>query len=188
MPTLKRLTGTGAAGIFVTGDKFKQTNHVTPLKEQIDLWMAGDLCRNRYVGGSMTYDLDATTTGTFDLKPWIPFGVDNRSNRLSGFSDANGAVLVVQVRFLVQVSDAGITVTPKVYDITAAALATTSGGVACSAIADDYAGTNQQQTLALTLPNAHHYFKPQVTIAGAGVATGEYVRATAVFDCYVALP
>lgn len=187
--TLARLTGAGTGGDFKTSaplDKFTRARGQL-VKDQIDLLLAGDLGRNRFAGGGQQIDLDAGATGTFDLMPWIPIGIDNRGNRLSGFSDANGAVLVVQFRFLLRVSNVAITVTPKIYDITAAALATTSGAAACAATDEDYSGLNQQQTLALTLPNAHHYFSPRVTVGGTP-AVGYSIRGTVIYDCYVALP
>lgn len=187
--TLGRLTGTGSGGDLAATAPFDKFNRARGqvVKETLDVLMAGDLGRNRFVGGGQAFDLDGSATGTLDLQPWVPFGIDNRGNRLSDFSDANGASLIVQVRFLLWVSNGAINVTPKIYDITAAALATTSGGAACAATSIDYGGTNQQQTLTLTLPNAHHYFKPQLTIAGTP-DSGYLVRGTAIYDCYVALP
>lgn len=181
---LKRLAGGGTAGAFVDGDQFKLTPHIKPLKDDLDLLLLGAIARNKYAGGMQAFAIDASANGTFDLSPWFPIEIDNQGSQLSGFTDANSATLVVQFRFMVRVSNAGITVTPRVYDITAAAAATTSGAAACSATNDDYSGTNQQQTLALTLPNAKHKFKPQITIAGTPAA-GYQAWGVAVFDCYV---
>jgi hypothetical protein len=156
----------------------------TPLADVTDLCMLGAFQRNVFAGGGHGVEIDASSAGTFDLPGWLPIGVDNRNNQISGFSNANGGTLVVQFRFLVWVSNAAITVQPKVYDITAAALATTSGGTTSSGTSDDYSGTDQQQILTLTLPNALHYFKPKITIAGTPGA-GYTAKALALYDCYI---
>lgn len=191
--TLSRLTGSGTGGAYVAGttappaDLLEESNFVTPLKNNIDLLLAGLCCNNVFAGGSMDLEFDASAAGTVDLRPWLPIRVDNRNNQISGFSDSNGATLVVQFRFLVWSLSSAVSVTPVVYDITGAATATTSGAVACTAGAEDYSGSNQQQTLVLTLPNALHYFKPQITIGGTPAA-GLRVRGLALFDCFISLP
>lgn len=181
---LKRLAGSGTAGAFASGDKFKLTTGFVPLKDDLDVLLLAALQRNVFAGGGHGVEIDASAAGTFDLPGWLPIEVDNSSNQLTGFTDANGATLVVQFRFLVWVSNAAITVTPKVYDITAAAAATTSGAAACSATSEDYSGTDQQQTLALTLPNAKHKFRPQLVVGGTPAA-GYRARGLCLFDCYV---
>lgn len=160
------------------------TTDFVPLRDLLDLLALGAFQRNVFAGGGHGVEIDASAAGTFDLPGWLPIGVDNRNSQISNFSNANGGTLVVQFRFLVWVSNAAITVTPKVYDITAAALATTAGGVGCSATSDDYSGSNQQQTLALTLPAALHYFKPRITIAGVPAA-GYTAKALCLYDCFV---
>lgn len=161
-----------------------ETTDWTPHRDMVDLFALSAFQRNIFAGGGHGVEIDASATGTFDLPGWLPIGVDNRNNQISGFSNTNGGTLVVQFRFLVWVSNAGITVQPKVYDITAAALATTSGGTTSSGTSDDYSGTNQQQTLALTLPAALHYFKPKITIAGTPAA-GYTAKALALYDCFI---
>ena len=184
-----RLTGTGTGGDFKTSAPLDKLTRARAqiAKEQIDLFLAGTFGRNLFAGGGQHVDLDASVAGSFDLLPWLPIGIDNRDNRISDFDDDNGATLVIQFRFLVLTTLAAVSVTPRVYDITAAAAATTSGAAACTATSEAYGGTNQQQTLALTLPNAFHYFKPQLTIGGTP-APGARVRGTALYDCYISLP
>lgn len=154
-----------------------------PLADMLDMLAAGAFQRNVFFGGS-GLDLNAESTGTFDLQPYVPIGVDNRNSQITAFSGANGGTLVHQVRYFVQVSNSAITITPKVYDIDATALATVSGNTACSATSEAFSGTDQQQTLVLTLPAAYHFFKPQVTIAGTP-APGYTYRAWAIFDTYI---
>ena len=193
MRVLRRLTGSGTGGAFVAGtaappaDRILESNFVTPTKDNHDLWLGGVIGSDKFAGGSMDLDLDASVAGTYDLSPWLPMRVDNRGNQISSFVDTNGATLVVQFRFFVWASTTTITVTPAVYDITAAGAASISGQVACTAGADDYSGANQQQTVALSLPNAQDYFKCQITIGGTP-AQGHRARGLALFDCYIVLP
>lgn len=159
-----------------------ETAHWVPLRDLTDLCALGAFQRNVFAG--MALDLNAEATGTFDLPLWFPIGVDNRNSQLSNFNDDNGGVLKAQFRFLCQVSNAAINVTPKVYDITATALATVSGNVSCAATDDDFSGTNQQQTVVLTIPAALHYFRPKVTIAGTP-AGGYTARVIALWDLFI---
>lgn len=154
-----------------------------PLRNTLDALMNGVVQRNVFAGG--TFELDGSSSGSFDLPGWIPIEIDNSSNRITGFSDGT-AVLKVQFRFLLYTTSSGVTVTPRIYDITAAAAATISGQTACSATALDFSGANQQQTVSLTLPNAKHVFKPQVTIGGTPAA-GVTVKGIAMYDCFIDL-
>lgn len=149
--------------------KMTIANSWTPLKTLTDLLALGVFQRNVYVGGGQEVGQAALTAGTFDVRPWIPLGIDNRNtSQISTFLNTNGGTLVVQWRFLVRVSDASINVTPVIYNITAAGNAAISGEAACSATAEDYSGSNQQQTITLTLPsNALNYFRPKITLAGS---------------------
>lgn len=155
----------------------------SPLRSTLDCLMNGIIQRNVFAGG--TFELDASSSGSFDLPGWIPIEIDNSGNRITGFSDGT-ATLVVQFRYLLYVSSGALTVTPRIYDITAGAPATISGESACSDTALDFSGTDQQQTISLTLPNAAHVFKPQVTIGGTPAA-GLVVKGIAVYDCYIDL-
>lgn len=161
-------------------------NSWTPLKTITDLLALGVFQRNVYVGGGQEDGFSGEVTGTFDVTPWVPFGIDNRNtSQISSFLNTNGGTLKAQWRFLVRVSNAAINVTPVIYDITAAGNATISGAAACAATSDDYSGSNQQQTITLTLPaNVLHYFRPKITLAGA-VASGYQYWVTAIADLFI---
>lgn len=185
---MKRWHGSGTAGAFVAGtDELSEASHLTPARDNFDAMMAAAMQKNVYAGGSFEFGITAEATGDVDLRPALPIVVDNRGSRISGFTDSQGAVLKVQFRFYVRVSNAAITVTPKVYDIDAPGAATVSGAATSSGIATDYSGTNQVQVVALTLPTAKHSFKPQLTIGGTP-ATGYEVFGLAMFDLYVEMP
>lgn len=185
---IKRIAGSGSAGIFVAGDLFKLTAHVQPLKDDLDLLMLGVLGRNVFCGGSDSLGIPAEATGDVNLENWLPISIDNTSNQLSSFSDTNGATLVCRMRFMVRVSNAGITVTPKVvYGSSISAItsvATISGQAACLATASDYTGTDQYQTVTITLPSGANLMKPLLTIGGTPAA-GYQVWAKVLYDCYV---
>jgi len=190
--TLKRIHGTGTAGAWVDGDKFKMTLGYTPLRDSLDIALAASFQKNLYVGGSDQVALDAVSAGDMTLLDFVPWLVDNTSGQLTGFTDAHSATLVVQVRFMLRVSGA-ITLTPKVFygsSMTAiTTVATISGEAACSATNTDYSGSNQIQTIALTLPTGEKYFKAAVTVGGSPTsgspATEAWARAY--FDLYVQL-
>lgn len=198
MPTLKRIHGTGTAGAWKTTapkDKLKATAHLTPLRDDLDLFLAASTFRNQCFGGSEVTGILAEATGDVTLWDWVPLLVDNTGSRISGFTDSpptgSAATLVVQVRFFVRVSNAAINVTPKIlYGTSMASIgstATISGAAACSATNSDYSGTNQMQTVTLTLPTGANYFKPRLTIAGVAAA-GYQVWGRAFADCFVQLP
>lgn len=196
MPTLARLTGTGTAGAWLTTTPWDRLTRARAqvLKDTLDLLMASDLPKNLYVGGTELTGIPATSTGDKTLYDFVPWLVDNRGTRISGFTDANGASIVVQVRFLVRVSNAAINVTPKIWYasslatlISGPSAATVSGTAACSATASDYSGANQSQTVALTLPSGANYFKCALTVAGT-VDPAYQVWGRAFYDAYVSLP
>jgi hypothetical protein len=189
---LSRLTGSGSGGEWVPGttsppaDRAKETNFLTPVKYNLELLCAGILGMNRFAGGG-DIELDGSTAGTYDLRPMMSMGVDNRNNQISGFSDANSATIVIQFRFYLWSSNSALTLTPAVYNVTQSATATTATPVACSAGSEDYSGTSQQQTITLSLYNGFCYYKPQVILAGTP-ARGYRWRAYAQFDAYMSLP
>ncbi len=192
---LKRFHGSGSGGAWSDGDKFKMTTGFTPLRDDVDLLLASSLQKNLFVGGSEVNAIVAEATGDQPLIDFVPWLVDNSDSQISGFTDSppsgSAATLVVQVRFLVRVSNAAITVTPKIfYGSSMGAISTTatiSGAAACSATAADYSGTNQIQTVTLTLPAGAKYFKAALTIGGTP-ASGYLAWARAYFDAYVSLP
>lgn len=187
------LEGSGTGGAFVDGtasppaDRLKLTNFVNPLKYNLELMLAGQFGVNRPGGGSER-EMDGSAAGTFDLRPLMPVMVDNRNNQISGFTNANGAVLKAQFRFFLWASTTAITLTPAVYNISQSAAASITGAAALSASSnDDYSGANQQQTITLSLHNSLSYYKPQVVVAGTPAA-GYVWRAYTLFDLYVLLP
>lgn len=182
-----RLAGSGAGGAFIANDPFNVTR-ANLTREDLDLLALASFRRNVFAGGSETEGIDAGATGDVDLLHFLPMEVDNTSGQLSTFSDANGGVLVARFRFLVRVSNAAISVTPKIrYGSTFSAMttvATISGAAACSVTSSDYSGSNQYQTVDVTLPTGVKLFKPQLTIAGT-VAAGYQVWGRAMFDLFV---
>src|SRR4051812_25542418 len=88
--------------------KMTETQHWTPLRDLTDLLASGALQRNLFVGGSENIGIPAEATGDVTLYNFTPWSVDNTSSQISGFSATNGGTLVVQVRFLVRVSNAAI--------------------------------------------------------------------------------
>ena len=184
----KRWTGGGAGGNIQIGDPIEMDTFLQPAKDNFDLLALGTYGSNLLAGGDLVTGLDASASGDVDLLNWTPFVINNTSAQFSTFSDANGATFVVQIRYLLRVSNAAITVTPKVRyganitSITTAA--TVSGTAACSATNTDFSGANQYQTVTVTLPSGVNLFKPQVTIGGTP-ATGYQVWARAWWDIYV---
>lgn len=193
---LKRWHGSGSGGALADGDELLLTPHWTPLRDFMDLMMAGVLQRNLFVGGSELVGIPAAATGDVTLYDFVPWVVDNTDSAVSGFSDtppgaATPATIVVRVRFLVRVSNAAINVTPKIWYGSAqnsiTTVATISGTAACSATNSDYSGTNQMQTVTLTLPAGVKYFKAGLTIAGTPAADYQ-VWGRAYYDAFVSLP
>lgn len=162
--------------------------HWKPLRDLTDLLLLGAIHRNLYVGGSEVNGIPATATGDLVLLEALPWSVDNTSSQVSGFSTANGGTLTVQMRFLVRVSNGAINVTPKVlYGSSMSAIATPAtltGAVSCAATDADYSGTNQIQTVTLTLPAGLKYFKPALTVAGTPAADYQ-VWGRAYYDCFI---
>jgi hypothetical protein len=191
----KRLHGSGTAGDWADLDKFKLTAHYKPLRDSVDSFLGAFWTRNLYVGGSENVGLPGTATGDVTLWEYVPWMVDNTGSQITGFTDSpptgSPATLVVQVRFLVRVSNAAINVTPKIWHSTtmggSPTAATISGTAACAATNADYSGTDQIQTVALTLPTSLKYFKAGLTIAGTPDPSYQ-VWGRAYFDCYVSLP
>lgn len=157
--------------------------HLKKLRDFQRMAASGAFARNQYVGGDWNAGVDASSAGDVDVLRAVPFVIDNTSSYLSGSSG-----LVVQIRYYVRVSNAGITVTPKIVYGTALTnltnAATISGQAACSATNSDYSGTDQIQTVAFTLPAGVKMFKPRFTIGGTPAA-GYQAWVFTVLDCYI---
>jgi hypothetical protein len=91
------------------------------------------------------------------------------------------------------VSNIAISVTPKLFYSSSRAsvaaggsVATLSGTAACSATSSDYSGSNQIQTVTLSLPTGLKYFRGALTIAGTPAANYQ-VWGRAWCDLFVSL-
>jgi len=171
MSTYDRPVGTGTGGLYAANDRFTLAD-ANQMKVCIDKTSLGCFVRGHRLGGTDMVGIDVNADGDVDLYEWDPYPIDNTSGHFSSFSDANGASLIFRVRFRIRVSDAAISATPKIrYGTTtggATTVATLSGAAACSAVDADYSGTNQQQTVSVTLPSGVNFFKAQLTIASTG--------------------
>lgn len=192
----KRIHGSGTGGVFVADtDEFKEASGYTPLRDSIDAVLGALFQTNVPLGGSEVTGIKAEATGDSVVLDWVPWLVQNANSQMSGFSDAppsgSAAAFVAQVRMFLRVSNAGITITPKVwYGSTMGAIttaATISGTAACSATNDDYSGSNQIQTVTITLPAGTKYLKLGFTVAGTPAA-GYEAWARGWGDAYVVLP
>lgn len=124
----------------------------------MDLLGLGVFARNLYGGGSEVVGFGVGAgTGWLTALDCLEFEIDNTGTQVSA-----SANLIAQVRVSVRVENAGITVTPRIYNITDSTVPTQSGAVACSAILTDFSGTNQKQTISLTIPTGKKKFVVQV--------------------------
>lgn len=151
------LEGLGTGGIWV-GDQteYFSATIVNQLRRALYLFAAGSFYRSVPIGGSKTRGL--RYAGVIDAIDAVEFEIDNSSNAVST-SDG----VTVPITVLVRVESASIAVTPRIYNITQAASATVSGAAACNATAEDYSGTDQRQTLLLTLQTGINRYKLQFT-------------------------
>ncbi len=176
MGTFVNIGGTGAFSTFVSGDRFGVQ---TANKLQLDLRLLalGLVGRNQYGGGDDSLGILASIA-TDVIGQGDGFEIDNTGNQLSGSSG-----IVIQVRVRLRVENAAISVTPRIYNVTDAAVATTSGAAACTATATDFSGSNQQQTLALTPVSGKKKYKVQIT---PSAATYQAWASGVLWDCYIA--
>jgi hypothetical protein len=172
---------------IVEGNFIEIANFEEPARNGLDMLALLGEC-NVDAGGSESIGIDASATGDKKLLDWKGLYFDNASGQWTG----TPATLVAQYRFRCRVSNAGITITPKLwYAATEAALisapvaATISGEAACSATNSDYSGTDQIQTVSFTIPSGAKFWAAGFTIAGA-VAAGYQAWASAVRDIYIA--
>jgi hypothetical protein len=151
------LEGRGTGGTWI-GDltEYFSATIVNQLRRALYLFAAGTFHRSVPIGGSKTRGL--RFAGTIDAIDAVEFEIDNTSNAVSS-SDG----LHVPITVLVRVENASIAVTPRIYNVTQAAEATVTGAAACVAIADDYSGADQRQTLLLTLQTGLNVYKLQFT-------------------------
>lgn len=156
--TLKSLQGSGVGGAWVDGDKFKLTPHYQPLKDDLDLLMLGVLGRNVYGGGDENFSFDVGAgTGWLTALNSLEFEIDNAGSQVSAATN-----LVCRVRLMLRVETGGITVTPRVYNVSDASVPTQSGAAATSGTDQTFTGTNQRQTLTFTPASGKKKYVVQV--------------------------
>lgn len=151
--------GTGGAWLGDLTERFSATR-INELRQALYMSAAGTFHRSVPIGGSKTRGLIAT--GVIDAIDAVEFEIDNSSNAVSASSDIT-VPIVVHVR----VEHTAVAVTPRIYNITQDAVAVTTGEAACNATAEDYSGTDQQQTLLLTLQTGVNVYKLQFTSSGS---------------------
>ncbi len=151
------LEGLGPGGVWL-GDltEYFSATKVNQLRQALYLFAAGTFHRSVPIGGSRTRGL--RYSGVIDALDAVEFEIDNTSN---GVSDSDGVQIPITV--LVRVENDTIAVTPRIYNVTTSAAATTTGGAPCFATDEDYGGTDQRQTLLLTLQAGVNVYKLQFT-------------------------
>ena len=162
---------------------FGKTTHWDPLKNDVDIIQLGNWCRNQYGGGDETNGLGiGVGTGYVTALNSIEFEIDNTSGQISGSTN-----LVCQARVSVRVVDSvspasGISVTPRVYNVTDSSVPAQSGAAACTATAEDFTGSNQKQTISFTPATGKKKYVVQV----AKSADSDVVIACRIaFDLYM---
>lgn len=150
------LQGNGTGGLWV-GDKTERFGaaRFNDLRAALNLSGSGVFQRSVPIGGSSTVGL--RYAGVIDAVDAVDFTIDNTSSFVSA-SD-----IVVPIIVKVRVEDATIAVTPRIYNVTLDAEATTTGGAPCVATDEDYNGTDQQQTLLLALQTGVNVYRLQFT-------------------------
>lgn len=185
--TLRRVDGNGVAGVFTAPAPWMAATHAQQTRDDLDINHLF-LQRNIVVGGSDQSGIDASSAGDKDILNWMPVETDNTSSQLSGFSDANGATLVARFRYMLRVSNVAINITPKIlYGTTWPTFGTTatiSGQAACAANDADYSGSNQYQSVLITLPSGVKLWKPVITVAGTP-AGGYLAYVRVMFDLFI---
>ena len=119
----------------------------------------------RTLGGSRHFPNDLCISLRGDIKSKSP-GVG--PSDVFGYVDVeidgtNQTGITYQARVHVRVSNALLSITPKIRNMTDSADAGT--GAACSATAVDYSGTNQKQTIALTIASGVKVYRLQYTLS-----------------------
>jgi hypothetical protein len=105
-----------------------------------------------HLGGSRQLTL-LRSAAVQDAVEWIDQEIDGTA--LAGFTK--------QARVEVRTMAAGTSITPRIQNVTDGTTAGT--GVACTATNADYSGTNQKQTIALTLAAGVKKYRLQATLS-----------------------
>lgn len=154
------LEGLGATGAWI-GDLTERFGapRLNELRSALYMSASGAFHRSVPIGGSKTQGQIAL--GVVDAIDAVEFEVDNSSSFVAASTG-----LLVPITVLVRTENAAVAVTPRIYNITMGAEATSVGGAACNATAEDYSGTDQRQTLLLTLQTGVNSYKLQFTSTG----------------------
>lgn len=81
--------------------------------------------------------------------------------------------LTVNARVAVRTNNPLVIITPRMWNVTDGTVAGT--GSACSAGAPDYTGTNQQQTIAMTVPTGVKQYRLQYSISALALDCDSWV-------------
>ncbi len=139
------IAGSGGGGAYVALDPWGYQT-AQKVKDDLALLALGCFARNLNGGGSESDGFGVGTgTGMVTAFDCIEFEIDNSNSQVSA-----SANIICQVLVCLRVENAAISVTPRIYNVTDASVPTQSGAAACSAIAADFSGSNQRQTLTLT--------------------------------------
>lgn len=130
----------------------------------------------RFLGGSRVVPNDvalslfgpmraaSVSLGPIDAYSYIDVEIDG----------TNQSGITYQARVEVRTDQTAVSITPKIRNVTDSTDAGT--GSACTATAQDYSGTNQKQTIALTIASGIKKYRLQYSVSGLPVqtwATGE---------------
>jgi hypothetical protein len=128
--------------------------------------------RGRFLGGSRLFPnamvIDPDTGDLYSKEAGL--GPNDVLNHLDVELDGtNQAGMTFQARVEVRTSGSGFAITPKIRNVTDSVDAGT--GSSCTATAQDYSGTNQKQTIALTIASGVKKYRLQYTLGALGGST-----------------
>lgn len=177
------------AGIaWVEGQPVEIDNFLEPARINFDLLANCDIQKNVPAGGDEFVGIDATASGDKRLVNFHPLWFNNTSARWSG----TAGTLIARFRFHLRVSDPAINITPIVWYaddeetlLSSPSVAAITGEVACSATDADLSGSDQIQSVDITIPSGEKVWMAGVTIGGTPAA-GLQVWARAWRDIYIA--
>lgn len=144
----------------------------TANKIQQNLVVLASRRAGRYLGGSRTIPNDPVLnpfTGLWQSKSaglgptnvvdWMDIEIDG----------TNQAGITYQARVQCRTDRANVSITPRVYNVTDSTVAGT--GSACAAASLDYSGTNQKQTIALTIASGVKTYRLQYSLNNVSGST-----------------
>lgn len=146
MSTFNPLVGGGGGGAYQTGDRWGYQT-AEKVRQNFETLIGR---RAVYpLGGSRNASLQHNAV--IDAYDYLDIEIDG--------TDLAG--LTAQARVEVRVENAGLSVTPSIRNVTDSTDAGT--GLACVATSSTYAGTNQKQTIALTLASGVKKYRLRFT-------------------------